>query len=101
MGMVLHSAVNPKTMEEANDGRMTKLVDCLNRSVAEIVNKWIPSVGWMAELMEFLSTSDDGIGGCPQPSRSDKLFFDSIRYRYDMSHSQMLGKFEYTLPAKF
>ena len=66
MGMVLHSAVNPKTMEEANEGRMTKLVDCLNRSVAEIVNKWIPSVGWMTELMDSLSRSEDRIDGFPQ-----------------------------------
>ena len=42
------------------------MVDCLSRLDAEIVNKWIPSVGWITELMDSLSSSDDRIGGCPQ-----------------------------------
>ena len=45
---------------------MTELEDALSRLDAEIVNKWIPSVGWITELMDSLSSSDDRIGGCPQ-----------------------------------
>ena len=42
------------------------MVDWLSRSDAEIVNKWIPSVGWITELMDSLSSSEDRIGGFPQ-----------------------------------
>ena len=62
---------------------MTKLMDSVNnsddkiggeypldtlisRSDAEIVNKWIPSVGRMTQLMDSLSSSEDRIGGFPQ-----------------------------------
>ena len=51
------------------------MVDCLSRLDAEIVNKWIPSVGWITELMDSLSSSDDRIGGCPQVNRSDVSWF--------------------------
>ena len=36
---------------------MTELEDALSRSDAEIVNKWIPSVGRMTELVDALSRS--------------------------------------------
>ena len=42
------------------------MVDSLSRSDAEIVNKSIPSVGRITELMGSLSSSDDRIGGFPQ-----------------------------------
>ena len=45
---------------------MTELMDSLSRSDAEIVNKWIPSVGRKTELVDSLSSSDDRIGGFPQ-----------------------------------
>ena len=54
---------------------MTELEDALSRLDAEIVNKWIPSVGWITELMDSLSSSDDRIGGCPRVNRSDVSWF--------------------------
>ena len=42
------------------------MVDSLSRSDAEIVKKWIPSVGRRTELMDSLSSSNDRIGGFPQ-----------------------------------
>ena len=50
------------------------MVDSLSRSDAEIVNKSIPSVGRITELMGSLSSSDDRICGCPQV-RSDVSWF--------------------------
>ena len=51
------------------------MVDWLSRSDAEIVNKWVPSVGRITELMNSLSSSDDRISECPQVSRSDVSWF--------------------------
>ena len=45
---------------------MTESVDSLSRSDAEIVKKWIPSVGRRTELMDSLSSSEDRIDGFPQ-----------------------------------
>ena len=62
---------------------MKESVDSLiSRSDAEIVNKWIPSVGRMTQLMDSLSSSEDRIGGClDKPARLTIVPICQIGYK--------------------